>query len=139
MLAVFAQTLDSEKRRWLEWPNGVKFVCFGPVHSALPWYIESNAHIYYLCGYLPLFDYTRYHQNILVVLVNQSVDILIMSHFDFFITLRLYRGQGIDIKNLSSRSVLTVTNMTEDRYGNYTCVAINRLGTANASVPLLRK
>ncbi|KAL2090105.1 hypothetical protein ACEWY4_014793 [Coilia grayii] len=50
---------------------------------------------------------------------------------------RLYRGQGIDIKNLSSRSVLTVTNMTEDRYGNYTCVAINRLGTANASVPLL--
>ncbi|XP_062412087.1 neuronal growth regulator 1 isoform X1 [Sardina pilchardus] len=50
---------------------------------------------------------------------------------------RLYRGQGIEIKNLSSRSILTVTNMTEDRYGNYTCVAINRLGTANASVPLL--
>lgn len=29
--------------------------------------------------------------------------------------------------------------MTEDRYGNYTCVATNKLGTANASVPLIRK
>ncbi|XP_005734964.1 neuronal growth regulator 1 isoform X1 [Pundamilia nyererei] len=49
---------------------------------------------------------------------------------------RIIKGQGIDIKSLSSRSVLTVTNMTEDRYGNYTCVASNKLGTANASVPL---
>uniref|UniRef100_A0A3B5L121 Ig-like domain-containing protein n=1 Tax=Xiphophorus couchianus TaxID=32473 RepID=A0A3B5L121_9TELE len=47
---------------------------------------------------------------------------------------RIIRGHGIDIKSLSSRSVLTVTNMTEDRYGNYTCVAINKLGRANASV-----
>uniref|UniRef100_A0A3B5KV70 Ig-like domain-containing protein n=1 Tax=Xiphophorus couchianus TaxID=32473 RepID=A0A3B5KV70_9TELE len=52
---------------------------------------------------------------------------------------RIIRGHGIDIKSLSSRSVLTVTNMTEDRYGNYTCVAINKLGRANASVPLIRK
>lgn len=52
---------------------------------------------------------------------------------------RINMGQGIDIKNLSSRSVLTVKNMTQDRYGNYTCVAANRLGTANASVPLIRK
>ncbi|XP_061681408.1 neuronal growth regulator 1 isoform X2 [Syngnathoides biaculeatus] len=50
---------------------------------------------------------------------------------------RIIKGQGIDIKSLSSRSVLTVTNMTEDRYGNYTCVATNKLGTANASVPLI--
>ncbi|XP_059416162.1 neuronal growth regulator 1-like isoform X2 [Carassius carassius] len=51
---------------------------------------------------------------------------------------RINMGQGIDIKNLSSRSVLTVKNMTQDRYGNYTCVAVNRLGTANASVPLIQ-
>ncbi|XDV35679.1 hypothetical protein PO909_005576 [Leuciscus waleckii] len=51
---------------------------------------------------------------------------------------RINMGQGIDIKNLNSRSVLTVKNMTQDRYGNYTCVAVNRLGTANASVPLIR-
>ncbi|XP_057193277.1 neuronal growth regulator 1 isoform X3 [Triplophysa rosa] len=50
---------------------------------------------------------------------------------------RINMGQGIDIKNLSSRSILTVKNMTQDRYGNYTCVAVNRLGTANASVPLI--
>ncbi|XP_042339584.1 neuronal growth regulator 1 isoform X1 [Plectropomus leopardus] len=50
---------------------------------------------------------------------------------------RIIKGQGIDIKSLSSRSVLTVNNMTEDRYGNYTCVASNKLGTANASVPLI--
>ncbi|XP_073808938.1 neuronal growth regulator 1 isoform X2 [Danio rerio] len=49
---------------------------------------------------------------------------------------RINMGQGIVINNLSSRSVLTVKNMTQDRYGNYTCVAVNRLGTANASVPL---
>ncbi|XP_078478986.1 neuronal growth regulator 1-like [Lampetra planeri] len=52
---------------------------------------------------------------------------------------RIIKGQGIDIKSLSSRSVLTVTNMTEDRYGNYTCVATNKLGTANASMAVIRK
>lgn len=52
---------------------------------------------------------------------------------------RIIKGQGIDIKSLSSRSLLTVTNMTEDRYGNYTCVASNKLGTANATVSLIRK
>lgn len=58
---------------------------------------------------------------------------------DCVLFFRIIKGQGIDIKSLSSRSVLTVTNMTEDRYGNYTCVASNKLGTANASVPLNRK
>ncbi|KAI4877429.1 hypothetical protein NFI96_032680, partial [Prochilodus magdalenae] len=53
---------------------------------------------------------------------------------------RVSKGQtGIDIKNLSSRSVLTVSNMTEDHYGNYTCVVANKLGTANASASLNRK
>lgn len=50
---------------------------------------------------------------------------------------RISNGQGIDIKNLSSRSVLTVNNMTEDHFGNYTCVATNKLGMANASVSLI--
>ncbi|KAI5109514.1 neuronal growth regulator 1 isoform X1, partial [Silurus meridionalis] len=52
---------------------------------------------------------------------------------------RLSKGQaGIDINNVSSRSVLTVSNITEDRYGNYTCVATNKLGVANATVSLMR-
>ncbi|KAL4656057.1 neuronal growth regulator 1-like [Arapaima gigas] len=50
---------------------------------------------------------------------------------------RLTRGQGIDIKTHTSRSILSMTNMTEDRYDNYTCVAVNKLGAANASVPLI--
>lgn len=50
---------------------------------------------------------------------------------------RISNGRGIDIKNLSSRSVLTVNNMTEDHFGNYTCVATNKLGMANASVSLI--
>ncbi|XP_047669347.1 neuronal growth regulator 1 isoform X1 [Tachysurus fulvidraco] len=51
---------------------------------------------------------------------------------------RISKGQaGIDIQNVSARSILTVSNITEDRYGNYTCVAFNKLGTANASVSLI--
>ncbi|XP_065593742.1 neuronal growth regulator 1 [Cyrtonyx montezumae] len=44
--------------------------------------------------------------------------------------------QGITIKNYSTRSLLTVTNVTEEHFGNYTCVAANKLGTTNASLPL---
>ena len=47
--------------------------------------------------------------------------------------------QGITIKNYSTRSLLTVTNVTEEHFGNYTCVAANKLGTTNASLPLNRK
>uniref|UniRef100_U3IW22 Neuronal growth regulator 1 n=1 Tax=Anas platyrhynchos platyrhynchos TaxID=8840 RepID=U3IW22_ANAPP len=50
-----------------------------------------------------------------------------------------YRGRliyGITIKNYSTRSLLTVTNVTEEHFGNYTCVAANKLGTTNASLPL---
>ncbi|MBN3277729.1 NEGR1 regulator, partial [Polyodon spathula] len=45
--------------------------------------------------------------------------------------------QGIIIQNYSTRSILTLSNMTEDHYGNYTCIAVNKLGTANASLPLI--
>ncbi|XP_048845765.1 neuronal growth regulator 1-like [Brienomyrus brachyistius] len=51
---------------------------------------------------------------------------------------RLARGHGIEIKTLGSRSILSMSNMTDDRYDNYTCVAVNKLGSANASVPLTR-
>uniref|UniRef100_A0A8C9EQ50 Neuronal growth regulator 1 n=1 Tax=Pavo cristatus TaxID=9049 RepID=A0A8C9EQ50_PAVCR len=47
--------------------------------------------------------------------------------------------QGITIKNYSTRSLLTVTNVTEEHFGNYTCVAANKLGMTNASLPLNRK
>lgn len=50
---------------------------------------------------------------------------------------RLIRSQGIDIRTLRSRSVLSMTNMTQDRYGNYTCIAVNMLGRASASLPVL--
>ncbi|GCC25705.1 hypothetical protein chiPu_0004116 [Chiloscyllium punctatum] len=52
---------------------------------------------------------------------------------------RIYNSsQGIQIQNLDSRSSLIVTNATEDHYGNYTCVAGNKLGIANASIFLYR-
>ncbi|XP_073449846.1 neuronal growth regulator 1 isoform X3 [Aquarana catesbeiana] len=50
---------------------------------------------------------------------------------------RLTNGQkGIVIKNYSTRSILHVSNVTEEHFGNYTCVAVNKLGTSNASLPL---
>lgn len=58
----------------------------------------------------------------------------------FFLPSRLISGQqGITIKNYSTRSLLTVTNVTEEHFGNYTCVAANKLGMTNASLPLNRK
>ncbi|VCW77508.1 unnamed protein product, partial [Gulo gulo] len=50
---------------------------------------------------------------------------------------KLFNGQqGIIIQNFSTRSILTVTNVTQEHFGNYTCVAANKLGTTNASLPL---
>ncbi|KAL4666879.1 hypothetical protein H8959_005568, partial [Pygathrix nigripes] len=52
---------------------------------------------------------------------------------------KLFNGQqGIIIQNFSTRSILTVTNVTQEHFGNYTCVAANKLGTTNASLPLNR-
>ncbi|KAL2095835.1 hypothetical protein ACEWY4_007983 [Coilia grayii] len=47
---------------------------------------------------------------------------------------RLSNGQGISIQMMGSRTLLLVSNVTEEDYGNYTCVATNRLGIHNASV-----
>ncbi|XP_053100643.1 neuronal growth regulator 1 isoform X3 [Hemicordylus capensis] len=50
---------------------------------------------------------------------------------------KLFSGQqGIAIKSFSSRSLLNMNNVTEEHFGNYTCVATNKLGTTNASLLL---
>ncbi|GCB72000.1 hypothetical protein scyTo_0006140 [Scyliorhinus torazame] len=50
---------------------------------------------------------------------------------------RLLNGlHGIQIKSNEDRSVLTFFNVSEEDYGNYTCVAVNKLGISNTSVLL---
>ncbi|XP_048418190.1 opioid-binding protein/cell adhesion molecule homolog isoform X1 [Stegostoma tigrinum] len=50
---------------------------------------------------------------------------------------RLRNGlNGIQIKKTGDRSMLTFFNVSEEDYGNYTCVAMNKLGTSNTSVLL---
>ncbi|KAG1927812.1 neuronal growth regulator [Pimephales promelas] len=51
---------------------------------------------------------------------------------------RLSSSQSISIQIVGSRTLLVVANVTEDDYGNYTCVATNRLGIHNASVFLYK-
>uniref|UniRef100_A0A3Q3VVB2 Ig-like domain-containing protein n=1 Tax=Mola mola TaxID=94237 RepID=A0A3Q3VVB2_MOLML len=47
---------------------------------------------------------------------------------------RLSNSQGINIQILGTTTILMIANITEDDYGNYTCVASNRLGFQNASL-----
>ncbi|XP_062869730.1 neurotrimin isoform X1 [Trichomycterus rosablanca] len=50
---------------------------------------------------------------------------------------RVFNGlDGIEIKNAGAVSKLTFYNMSETDYGNYTCVAINKLGSANTNIIL---
>ncbi|NP_001096385.1 limbic system-associated membrane protein precursor [Xenopus tropicalis] len=49
---------------------------------------------------------------------------------------RINSAQGLEIRNTGSRSVLMVANVTEEHYGNYTCVAANKLGITNTSLYL---
>ncbi|XP_022524778.1 limbic system-associated membrane protein isoform X2 [Astyanax mexicanus] len=51
---------------------------------------------------------------------------------------RLSNMQGVSIQIIGTRTLLLVANVTEEDYGNYTCMATNRLGTHNASVFLYR-
>ncbi|XP_047247276.1 limbic system-associated membrane protein isoform X2 [Girardinichthys multiradiatus] len=51
---------------------------------------------------------------------------------------RLSNIQGINIQILGGNTILMIANVTEEDYGNYTCVASNRLGTQSASVFLYR-
>ncbi|PIO16671.1 hypothetical protein AB205_0124560, partial [Aquarana catesbeiana] len=43
---------------------------------------------------------------------------------------------GVRIDHKDHMSILTFFNVTEKDYGNYTCVASNKLGNSNASVIL---
>ena len=56
-----------------------------------------------------------------------------------FSTLRINSANGLEIKSTEGQSSLTVTNVTEEHYGNYTCVAANKLGVTNASLVLFSK
>ncbi|XP_067909963.1 opioid-binding protein/cell adhesion molecule isoform X2 [Heterodontus francisci] len=50
---------------------------------------------------------------------------------------RLFNGlNGVQIKKNGDISMLTFFNVSEEDYGNYTCVAMNKLGTSNTSVLL---
>ncbi|KAJ8256612.1 hypothetical protein COCON_G00187640 [Conger conger] len=51
---------------------------------------------------------------------------------------RLSNAQGISIQIFGTRTLLLVSNVTEEDYGNYTCVATNRLGFNSASLFLYR-
>ncbi|XP_005942507.2 limbic system-associated membrane protein [Haplochromis burtoni] len=51
---------------------------------------------------------------------------------------RLANTQSITIQTSGTTTSLTIANITEEDYGNYTCVASNRLGVQNASLFLYR-
>ncbi|KAJ7424653.1 limbic system-associated membrane protein-like protein [Willisornis vidua] len=49
---------------------------------------------------------------------------------------RINSANGLEIKSTGTQSLLMVANVTEEHYGNYTCVAANKLGVTNASLYL---
>lgn len=50
---------------------------------------------------------------------------------------RLFNGlNGIKIENQGKQSMLIFFNVSEEDYGNYTCVAMNAMGITNASIIL---
>ncbi|KAM9385581.1 neurotrimin [Pholidichthys leucotaenia] len=46
---------------------------------------------------------------------------------------RIFNGDGMEIINTGSLSKLTFFNVSDGDYGNYTCVAINKLGSSDTS------
>lgn len=52
---------------------------------------------------------------------------------------RLSNSQSINIQILGTTTILMIANVTDEDYGNYTCVASNRLGVQNASLFLFSK
>lgn len=65
------------------------------------------------------------------------------NHLVFFffflslVSLRLIEGKkGVKVENRPFLSKLIFFNVSEHDYGNYTCVASNKLGHTNASIML---
>lgn len=53
---------------------------------------------------------------------------------------RLFNGlNGLKIENQGKQSMLVFFNVSEEDYGNYTCVAMNNMGITNASIILYGK
>lgn len=59
--------------------------------------------------------------------------------FPVFSSFRLSSTQAINIQTLGTTTILMIANVTEEDYGNYTCVASNRLGVQNSSLFLYRE
>lgn len=58
----------------------------------------------------------------------------------FLFPYRLFNGlNGVKIENQGKQSLLTFFNVSEEDYGNYTCVAMNIMGISNASIILYGK
>ncbi|XP_044848039.1 igLON family member 5 isoform X2 [Mauremys mutica] len=52
---------------------------------------------------------------------------------------QLFGGrEGLRIRNERTRSMLLIDNVTARHYGNYSCLASNKLGVSNASLRLIR-
>lgn len=66
-----------------------------------------------------------------------ETDHLFFSPFVFVSCLRLVEGKkGVKVENRPFLSKLIFFNVSEHDYGNYTCVASNKLGHTNASITL---
>lgn len=58
----------------------------------------------------------------------------------YFLLYRLFNGlNGVKIENQGKQSMLMFLNVSEEDYGNYTCVALNTMGITNASIILYGK
>ncbi|XP_037126684.1 opioid-binding protein/cell adhesion molecule isoform X1 [Syngnathus acus] len=60
------------------------------------------------------------------------------AHFEWYKEdRRIFNGiNGIKIENQGKQSMLIFFNVSEEDYGNYTCVAMNTMGITNASIVL---
>lgn len=70
---------------------------------------------------------------------NCGKSLLLFVQLFIFSPLRLSSTQAVNIQTLGATTILVFVNVTEEDYGNYTCVASNRLGVQNSSLFLYRE